>query len=365
MHVPVELPFPRAPLVSPCYVAGDSSGPQDLNKWTTDADLQLLHVTIASQKLDLVTSTKWEVYRNNLKEKPTLDNFYDFLRNNADILEMVNASHGDKHPNNAKPHKSNEKATHSDRSHKKFVAVACQDNPVKPKSKSCFICKKEHLSYYCEKFNNMTIEERNAEVLKLKLCTNCLRSGHFVNQCLASACKFCKRKHNSLLHKPNFSSSKVEVRDNSNPTTSVCNPIALLTSIENQARLSTAVVILSSNKQRYEVRCLLDCGSQSSFISESLKSKLCIDSQSINSESVTGINNMTCAALECCDITIKSRTNSYCKEIKAFVIPQITSNLPNSKVDVSTLNIPNNITLADPTFYNPSQIDLLLGADIF
>lgn len=320
-----------------------------------------LIIFLFSQKLDLVTSTKWEEYRNSLPLKPTLDNFYEFLRHSANVLEMVNASHGDKSTSNEKQ-KSNDKASRSERSQKTFVAAACQDNP----SKSCIICTGKHLIYYCEKFNSMSIDERNAEVSKHKLCTNCLRSGHFAHQCPATPCRFCKRKHNSLLHKSNMSrSNNVESKDDSNPTTSVCNPIALSTCIENQVLLSTAIVILSSNKQSHEIRCLLDCGSQSSFISESLKSKLCIDSQSINTVSVTGINNMTCAALERCNITIKSRTNSYCKEIKAFVIPHITGSLPNSKVDVSTLNMPKNITLADPTFYNPSQIDLLLGADIF
>lgn len=322
-----------------------------------------LIIFIFSQKLDSATSTKWEEYRNSLKDTPTLDNFYNFLRNHANVLEMVQASHGDKH--NSTKEKTKEKVFHSEKSNKLFVAAACQDNPSKPKARSCLICSKDHLIYYCEQFNNMSINERQAEVNKLKLCSNCLRSGHFVNQCLASPCRFCKRKHNSLLHKPNFSTTKVEGNNSSNPTTSVCNPIALSTSVENQVLLSTAVILLSSNGHQHKVRCLLDCGSQTSFISESLKVKLSIASQATNTISVTGINNMKCAALEYCNITIKSRTNSYSKNIKAFVIPQITSSLPNSKVDVSTLNLPGNITLADPTFYNPSQIDLLLGADIF
>ncbi|KAF9823859.1 hypothetical protein SFRURICE_013396, partial [Spodoptera frugiperda] len=50
-----------------------------------------------SQKLDSATSIKWEEYRNSLKDTPTLDNFYNFLRNHANVLEMVQASHGDKH----------------------------------------------------------------------------------------------------------------------------------------------------------------------------------------------------------------------------------------------------------------------------
>ncbi|KAF9806468.1 hypothetical protein SFRURICE_001263, partial [Spodoptera frugiperda] len=88
--------------------------------------------------LDSATSIKWEEYRNSLKDTPTLDNFYNFLRNHANVLEMVQASHGDKH--NSTKEKTKEKVFHSEKSNKLFVAAACQDNPSKPKARSCLIC---------------------------------------------------------------------------------------------------------------------------------------------------------------------------------------------------------------------------------
>ena len=39
--------------------------------------------------------------------------------------------------------------------------------------------------------------------------------------------------------------------------------------------------------------------------------------------------------------------------------------MPQVQIDFTFLNIPITLTLADPTFYKPSQIDLLLGADIY
>lgn len=318
----------------------------------------LLIIFIFSQKLDPVTSTKWEEHRNSIRDNPTVMDFFNFLRSRADVLEMVSAGVSDK------PRRENEKSDKSiDKQQKTFVAAACDNKDVKSKPRACLICDGDHLIYYCEKFNSMSMEDRNAQVARLRICINCLRGGHFAHQCKSGPCRVCKRKHNTLLHKANV--SKPVAEGNSPNSNSTCNPIVLSSCIENQVLLSTAIVKLQVNNKWHEVKCLLDCGSQSSFISASLKSKLCIKSNAINSISVTGINNMSFSALECCNLTVQSCTSSYYKTVNLFVIPQITSNIPSSKVDVLTLDIPNNITLADPTFYNPSTVDMLLGADVF
>ncbi|XP_055633093.1 uncharacterized protein LOC129773505 [Toxorhynchites rutilus septentrionalis] len=42
-----------------------------------------------------------------------------------------------------------------------------------------------------------------------------------------------------------------------------------------------------------------------------------------------------------------------------------TKDLPSVSVDVSTWDIPNGIQLADPSFYKPSNIDVIIGAELF
>jgi len=66
---------------------------------------------------------------------------------------------------------------------------------------SCQVCKSAHLLHQCSKFQHMTICERVAVVNSSSLCINCLRPGHWANKCKTrGVCKFCKKKHNSLLH---------------------------------------------------------------------------------------------------------------------------------------------------------------------
>lgn len=47
------------------------------------------------------------------------------------------------------------------------------------------------------------------------------------------------------------------------------------------------------------------------------------------------------------------------------VFSLITSVMPSRKIHLSGANIPSNINLADPTFYEPSEVDILIGADLF
>lgn len=50
--------------------------------------------------------------------------------------------------------------------------------------------------------------------------------------------------------------------------------------------------------------------------------------------------------------------------MKCLVLNQITAQLP-SLGTISNINIPDHVQLADPKFYSPSEIELLIGADKF
>lgn len=57
-------------------------------------------------------------------------------------------------------------------------------------------------------------------------------------------------------------------------------------------------------------------------------------------------------------VTLKSTTNNY-KTVQEFlVLHTITGKLPQVKINRMSLKIPNGITLADPGFQTPGNIDL-------
>jgi len=52
----------------------------------------------------------------------------------------------------------------------------------------------------CSRLLILSPNLRYREAKKLHLCLNCLRNGHSLQQCNSTHCKYCRMKHNSILH---------------------------------------------------------------------------------------------------------------------------------------------------------------------
>ncbi|XP_047024876.1 uncharacterized protein LOC124633636 isoform X1 [Helicoverpa zea] len=330
---------------------------QPTDKW--DA----LIIYMVSTKLDSTTSRKWEELKNGLPELPTLEQFNDFLRNRADVLETTQVQNISRNDNYKSQGPREQKYSNS----KSFVSSMSNNNSYK---KSCDICHESHHLHVCSKFNDMSTEARLDTALKLKLCLNCLRSGHTAKHCfLKGSCKYCNKKHNSLLHKDSTvgcSSSSSNTNNNNLPSNTL--PTTLSAVSASQVLLCTAIVeiVNPENNISYRARALLDTGSQSSFITNKFKIKLGLQTQCSNPIRIAGIGNVQCDITERCSLKLFSCIDkSFNLEMMCLVVPQITSSLPTLKVDVKSLGLPANIILADPEFHCPSDIDMLLGADVF
>ncbi|KAL0860238.1 hypothetical protein ABMA27_010545 [Loxostege sticticalis] len=132
-------------------------------------DAMIIH--LASSKLDSVTSREWEEERNKLKDIPTLQQFNDFIKGRADLLETIEINH-------------NKQRRHSDIPHMRpKTFVASPTNATRP---FCHLCKGSHSIFQCFRFKSLPIESRINKARELKLCTNCLRQGHDVNKCTFS-----------------------------------------------------------------------------------------------------------------------------------------------------------------------------------
>ncbi|KYN11439.1 hypothetical protein ALC57_16407 [Trachymyrmex cornetzi] len=81
--------------------------------------------------------------------------------------------------------------------------------------------------------------------------------------------------------------------------------------------------------------------------------------------SVSGINQIETKILETARTRIKSMHGDFEEELIFMVVPKITARLPNEPLIFQGENIPSNISLADPEFYKPKRIDLLIGVDLF
>lgn len=326
-----------------------------------------LVIYIMSSKLDGATGRRWEEHRNSLELSPTLADFFEYLRNRANVLETLDNTKFD--------HSKSDKLQQRDMSKISKSFVSSTNLNTNSNKKGCLVCKNNHYLYECGKFKNMSLNTRLNLVSKNKLCTNCLRSGHHQSRCLLFArCKFCKKKHNSLLHQLSDNEESIEhsadyqKRDEQSgeeplPSNS---QISLSAVVPGQVLLCTAEVELidPKNNKSYLAKALLDSGSQSSFLSEKMLKKMNLYTSKTNVP-IYGINNSITNTLKVCDLRVKSRLNNFCLDVSCLVIAQITNILPSSEVDVSQITLPSNVQLADSSFFRPSEVHILLGADVF
>ncbi|XP_062530746.1 uncharacterized protein LOC134200893 isoform X1 [Bombyx mori] len=332
---------------------------QPTDKW----DIFIIY--LVSTKLDSITFSKWEEHKNTFNNLPELSDFITFLRNSADILETMAVSRSEKHGNKFNLYKNNYKKPepkvkeyYHNKTTKSFVTSANTKF-----SRSCPFCNQQHRIIDCPSFKQLSPEKKCVEVSKLNLCLNCLRRGHASNECrLLGTCKICRKKHNTLLH---VDSPTLET----NTSLSHCSyvPVSLPAKSAGQVLLGTALieVINPENNNTYLARALLDAGSQSSFVTEQLKEHMGLIGRNMDTLCVSGINNCKTSISNSCHLTIKSRVNNFSAPLKCLVVPKITGLLPNTSVHVTNLNLPQHIQLADPKFFRPSDVDLLLGAEIF
>lgn len=337
-----------------------SSLGQPTDKW------DVLIIFMLSSKLDSQTLIKWEEYRNILEDIPSLENFYKFLTDRANVLESLGR--------NIKPENNNSRpqVKNSASSVKSFASTSKgsnNQNNRKPKIFSCIICNERHRIYDCPTFKAKGVDERLTDVRNYKLCKNCLRQGHPESECRIGPCREdgCGQRHNMLLHKPQSLAAHLATDEDDDDDSSgvIVNHTYQDTS---QILLSTAIIEASNpvNQQKVTVRALLDCGSQSSFITESLKTRLSLKPYPIDCLKVIGIGNHPNNVVnESCTIRLKSINSKFNVMQQCLILNQLTGHLPKTPVNISSMKLPKGMQLADPKFHEPGPVDVLIGADLF
>ncbi|KAL0829582.1 hypothetical protein ABMA28_003093 [Loxostege sticticalis] len=346
---------------------------QPTDKW------DVLIIFMLSSKLDSTTLAKWEEHRSSLSgDTTTLEQFFNFIIDRANVLESLarNKFH-DTQNSIVKPpvmNARNNSGPNNKQNPTSYVKSFASSNS-KPQNKvfksnnyTCVICSDNHKIYDCPIFKAKDINERLIDVSKYRLCSNCLRQGLPVSECRMGPCRECNARHNSLLHESaSLANNHVSVEEPSYDTIEPSESGAYFSKQNsNQILLSTAIVDVLNplNRQKVKVRALLDCGSQSSFISKSLKDKISLKSIPIDSLKVIGIGNNSNNSInitESCNIQMNSLNSNFNVSFSCLVLNELTGRLPKYPVNIESIKLPTNTPLADPKFYEPGPIDLLIG----
>ncbi|GBN51454.1 hypothetical protein AVEN_268817-1, partial [Araneus ventricosus] len=220
----------------------------------------------------------------------------------------------------------------------------------------------------------MPIENRKNFVRNNKLCINCLRlhSGACMSKhrCSVSG---CRELHNSLLHQPDeirtasqvLNSGEGEEAKSNQSTVEGQTEVSVLTFANKSVVLNTFFIYAkTADGCRVKLRGLLDNASTLCIIREDVARKLGIKLKSIN-QGITGINGVTQSVKYSANIEVSNHDYTFSRIVQCSVLPKITDAIPVSKLNISELNIPSSIELADSSFYTPGQIDILVGSELF
>ncbi|GFV87669.1 uncharacterized protein TNCV_779531 [Trichonephila clavipes] len=102
-----------------------------------------------------------------------------------------------------------------------------------------------------------------------------------------------------------------------------------------------------------ELRLLIDTLQRNIHSLEALKFEL------------EGLNSATVTVGQQVSTVLSSKNNEFVTDIEFLMVPKITDLTASQQLDIDYIQLPKGITLADAQFFEPSKIDILLGAKTF
>ncbi|XP_033252781.1 uncharacterized protein LOC117192220 [Drosophila miranda] len=247
-------------------------------------------------------------------------------------------------------------------------SFSCAKTDRRADSKCSYCHAGNHTISNCQSFSALPVLQRFDITKQLRLCINCLRPGHTVTRCKTAKCRVCSKPHNTLLHRYGVepqqngpSSVPVEHSSSSEPQTAYSSHVASA----DQVILATAVVKVQDRSGQFQyARALLDSGSQINFISEDLAQRLRLrrDESCLN---ITTVGKNSSVIRHKIHTSVQSRINDHNFDSDFWVLRSISTYQPDHVVNFAQWKIPANLQMADPQFYKPAKVDLLIGAETF
>ncbi|XP_043065496.1 uncharacterized protein LOC122320916 [Drosophila ficusphila] len=327
-----------------------------------------LLVFLCASRLPKLTLSLWEQSLSSKSDIPTWDEMNTFLGDRYRTLEAIE---------DMKPSYSNHSTTKSQPVSRRLNSFEAK---VVSKPKNCDLCSKEnHPVRLCQRFLQMSVDARTNYIKKKQLCLNCFARGHQLRECTSThSCFTCRARHHTLLHKGNPNSSgsttgNISSASPQNPTVQrAANASENLPGVQNYfatgARavlLGTAIIDICHLGTNYRARALIDSGSEATFITERLFNLIKLPFRLIQAQ-VSGLNKTISAqATRLCHFSIRAPNKPGLQlETAAYVLPELAGTLPSYPIPRDALSDLPAIPLADPTFLESSQIDVLIGADM-
>ncbi|XP_046868474.1 uncharacterized protein LOC124460925 [Drosophila willistoni] len=230
----------------------------------------------------------------------------------------------------------------------------------------CRVCRGIHPLKRCRRFLRLNVEKRMRAVLANKYCANCLAHQHSGGSCLSGdKCRICEEDHHTLLHfheQPRRRTPSSVVRrvtpESSRrrvaPTPASDPKLTLTTLLQhrNPHLMPTAMVRLETGGKTFDVKALVDPCSAVSSMATSLATAFKLTAVNIGAEKAV-------AAVIRSPISEGWRLEAILK-----VVDGLCCRTPSAPVDPQIAKKFECIVMAEDTFYRPSSVSLVLGADV-
>ncbi|XP_011859714.1 PREDICTED: uncharacterized protein LOC105557155 [Vollenhovia emeryi] len=325
-----------------------------LKRPTHQWDDLLIH--LVTSRMDPITNKEWETTIKR-GEMPTFNQLTEFLTQRCRALEASSRSQ--------RTAFNMQKVNKSDKNKGTTVHVATTNI-------MCAYCAKgDHPIFKCASYLDLEVDQRIKEAKSRKLCLNCLKAAsHQAKQCTSGSCRKCHKRHNTLLH---LEQTTTQLESDSKKTSTPPDKEGVISTTVNHASigpdrqviLATAVInVVDIRGALQPCRALLDSGSQSCFITSKCVKKLGVK-QYVTNIPIFGVGDLATQTRGLAKVTIQSRINGFQAKLDCLIIEKITQDIPVNRLNIRNLQIPDGITLADPEFDRPADVDILLGAEIF
>ncbi|XP_029167435.1 uncharacterized protein LOC114937932 [Nylanderia fulva] len=271
------------------------------------SDCTDLFVHLVVELLDAETRREWESSLGRSSEPPSYDKLREFLQEQLMTWEVLQSV------KTVAPAKPTEKSSRSSRS--SHVGTRGPDP-----NRSCPLCKKDHFIAYCR--HHTTLHDAFAAV---------------------------------ALPATASSSSTATVHVARRPPRE-CGP----------ALLATARVFVADRVgTRHAVRALIDPGSETSLIAESLAQRLRLP-RTPSSVAIFGVGGIQTGVTHGrITATVSSRDGHFALAVSPLVFPRLTVYGGTSEGEARSWPHLDGLELADPEFHRRDAVELLLGADVY
>lgn len=308
-----------------------------------------LFVHLVVELLDARTRREWENHLGKNSDPPSYEDLREFLQEQLMTQDTLRAAAGEA------AGKSTEKSGRTARANH----VKNRPDP----RRNCPLCKGDHFLAYCDQYKKKSAQERREAVNTYQRCWNCL-GRHMLGECSsAKSCSKCSGRHHTSLHEAFTPMAFPSVASGSAPTVHVAKqPPAGCASV----LLATARVLVTDRSGvRHSVRALVDPGSETSLIAESLAQRLRLP-RTPTSVAIFGVGGIqTGFSRGRVAVRLTARREDFALTVSALVLPRLSAYSGVGEEGFRSWSHVRGLDLADPDFANRDPAEMLLGAEAY